>query len=141
MKIINKYKGFSLIELMIVVAIIGIIGAVSYPSYQKFMFKGYRGDDGQAHLAKIMDREERFYLQNNAYTSSFTDLNISSTSDDGFYTFVITLNGTPANQAYSVTATAVGAQVGDVDCATLTMSSTGQKSATAGTGGDATKCW
>jgi len=139
----NNVKGFTLVELMIVVAIIGIVGAIALPSYNKFTLRSHRADDGKVHMAKIIDRQERFYLQTNAYTTVFTaaGLNISNTSPDGFYTFTITLTGVPANQAFDIVATAVGEQVNDIDCATLKISSTGLKSATAGTGGDATKCW
>ena len=137
----NSAKGFSLIELMIVVAIIGIVGAIAMPSYDSYMLKARRADDGQVHLSKIIDREERFYLQNNAYTDDFTaaGINISDTSDDGFYEFVITLSNN--DQAFEVEATALGAQLRDIDCVTMTVSSVGLRSATAATGGDATKCW
>ena len=138
----NNVKGFTLVELIIVVAIIGVVGAIAMPSYSKYMLKAHRADDGKVHLAKIIDREERFYLQNNKYTSNFsalTGLNISSTSPDGFYEFEITLSNN--DQAFSVEATAIGTQTRDIDCATMTINSVGQKSATAGTGGDPTKCW
>lgn len=140
----NNVKGFSLIELMIVVAIIGIVGAIAMPSYDSYMLKSRRADDGLVHLSKIIDREERFYLQNNIYTDSFAadGLNMTNgdTSDEGFYTFEITLEGTPVGQAFSVTATPVTglAQERDLDCTTLTINSVGQKSAT---GADPDKCW
>ena len=140
----NNVKGFTLIELMIVVAIIGIVGAIAMPSYNKYMLKSRRADDGLVHLSKIVDREERFYLQNNIYTSSFgaAGLNMTNgnTSDDGYYTFTITLTGTPVGQAYSVTATPVVglAQAKDLDCTSMTLTSVGQKSAT---GADPAKCW
>ncbi len=54
-----------------VVAIIGIISAIAYPSYDKYMKKSRRSDAKVA-LTKIVDREERFYLQNNTYTTSTT---------------------------------------------------------------------
>jgi len=139
----NNVKGFTLVELMIVVAIIGIVGAIALPSYNKFTLRSHRADDGKVHMAKIIDRQERFYLQSNIYTTDFSaaGLNISQLSPDGFYTFTVTLAGVPVGQAYDVEAKALGEQVNDIDCFKLKISSTGKKSATAGTGGDATKCW
>ena len=40
----HKNKGFTLIELMIVVAIVGIVAAIAYPSYQEQVAKSRRGD-------------------------------------------------------------------------------------------------
>jgi type IV pilus assembly protein PilE len=140
----NNVKGFSLIELMIVVAIIGIVGAIAMPSYDSYMLKSRRADDGLVHLSKIVDRQERFYLQNNIYTDSFDadglNMTNSNVSDDGFYEFEITLTGTPVGQAFSVTATPVTglAQERDTDCTSMTINSVGQKSAT---GDDPDKCW
>ena len=62
-------KGFTLIELMVVVAIIGVLGAIGYPSYDSYMKKSRRSDAKVA-LQKMADRQERFYLQNNTYTNN-----------------------------------------------------------------------
>ncbi len=64
-----KNKGFSLIELMIVLAIIGILSAIGYPSYDSYMKKSRRAD-GKIALQRMADRQERFYLQNNTYTTA-----------------------------------------------------------------------
>ncbi|MEO8600005.1 MAG: type IV pilin protein, partial [bacterium] len=59
-------KGFTLIELMIVVAVIGILAAVAYPSYQDSIIKTKRAE-GRAALMAAMQQQERYYTQNNAY--------------------------------------------------------------------------
>ena len=135
----KKYNGFTLIELMVVVAIIGVISAIAYPSYNSYMNKSRRAD-AKVGLQKLADKQERFYLQNNTYTSVFTSagLNTSTTSEEGYYTFAV---DSASVSGFSMTATAVGIQANDIDCATLTLSSTSLKTATAGSGGDATKCW
>lgn len=135
----KKYNGFTLIELMVVVAIIGVISAIAFPSYNSYMNKSRRAD-AKVGLQKLADKQERFYLQNNTYTSVFTSagLNTSTTSEEGYYTFAV---DSASVSGFSMTATAVGIQANDIDCATLTLSSTSLKTATAGSGGDATKCW
>lgn len=135
----NKHTGFTLIELMIVVAIIGVLGAIAYPSYNSYMIKSKRAD-AKVGLSKLADKQERFYLQNNIYTNDFgaAGLNTSTTSDEGYYTFTI-----PAADAtgFTLTASRVGGAGADVDCVTMSQTSTGLKTATAGGGGDETKCW
>ena len=62
-----RQSGFTLIELMIVVAIVGILAAISYPSYQSYVERTGRSD-GIAKLSEVMQAQERFYSQNQTYT-------------------------------------------------------------------------
>ena len=127
-------KGFTLIELMIVVAIIGIIGAIAFPSYDSYIKKSRRAD-AKVGLTKIADRQERFYLQNNTYSVSMTALGFTdSNSDEGYYLLTITSSG--LTDTYTATATTTGAlkagQANDTDtsagdCRTMTLDSTGLK--------------
>jgi len=58
--------GFTLIEVMIVVAIIGILASIAYPSYVDSVRKGRRAE-ARAALTELMQQEERFMTQNNSY--------------------------------------------------------------------------
>jgi|TARA_B110000211_G_C14061949_1_gene545935 type IV pilus assembly protein PilE len=62
----EKYKGFSLIELMIVVAIVGILASIAYPSYQSFMTDGYRGS-AQADMLAFAAAMERHHSGSFSY--------------------------------------------------------------------------
>jgi type IV pilus assembly protein PilE len=59
-------RGFTLMELMIVVAIVGILASIAYPSYTDSVRKGKRAE-GRAALTELLQQEERFMTQTNSY--------------------------------------------------------------------------
>lgn len=67
----NIQSGFSLIELMIVVAIVAILVSVAYPAYTSSILKGKRAE-GRAALAELMQQQERYLTQNNCYLAFTT---------------------------------------------------------------------
>ncbi len=112
---IKPSSGFSLLELMIVVAIVGIIAAIAYPSYTEQVVRG-RQSDGQAMLMEVMQAQERFYSQNQTYTTNLTTLGYTVANPESlgdFYTIAAAAcPGSAVTQCVLLTATAQGAQAG-----------------------------
>ncbi len=70
----RKYmRGITLLELMIVVVIISILTAIAYPNYREYVTRAKR-TEAKAALLQIATNQERFYLQNNTYTTNMTNL-------------------------------------------------------------------
>jgi type IV pilus assembly protein PilE len=68
----NYSMGFTLIELMIVVAIVGILAAVAYPAYTDSVLKGRRAQ-GRAAVAQLIQQQERYITQRNCYLGFTTN--------------------------------------------------------------------
>jgi type IV pilus assembly protein PilE len=77
----NKAAGFTLIELMIVVAVIGILAAIAYPSYTEYVLRGRRAEARTA-LIELMQQQERFYTQNGTYALVPTNTAFKTFSGD-----------------------------------------------------------
>jgi type IV pilus assembly protein PilE len=143
MRRMKQFLGFTLIELMIVVAIIGILMTIAVPSYHQHIVKTRRAD-AQAALLDLAARMERYYAHNNTYATAtvgsgnnITDVLGQSNTSEGYYQLTITAS-TP--NAFTVSAVPQGVQATDDPyCATLTLNSLGQKNTT-GTH-SANDCW
>jgi type IV pilus assembly protein PilE len=133
----KKYQGFTLIELMIVVAIIGILAAVAYPSYTSYAQKTRRGA-ATACLAEFSQQMERRYSASLAYDSTTTLPTLSCATDlTNFYTFEFGDSG-PFQAAFRVVAAPQGSQAND-GCGTLSLNQRGVKAKTGSL--DLSDCW
>lgn len=65
----SRQKGFTLIELMIVVAIIGILAAIAFPAYTQYVESARRAD-AQGALMSLANAMERFHTQNGTYAGA-----------------------------------------------------------------------
>lgn len=119
-------KGFSLIELMLVIVIIGILAAIAIPQYSQYTQKARRTDAHNAimalHTAQQRLRNNcRFYAAtlgttntcNNPTSAADVTINFPSTSDENYYNIALS---NVSSTAYTITADSTGAQAGDTGC-------------------------
>ena len=135
-----KYKvGFTLIELMVVVAIVAILAAVGVPSYNDYVLAGKRAE-GRAFALDIASRQERHFTQFSRYAGGLTAggaanlTMIKVTSENDEYTGSVAL-GT-GNTSYVITVDPV---FDDPECNNLTLDNTGLRGITGS--GTVANCW
>ena len=129
-------RGFTLIELMVVVAVIGILAAIAYPSYQEHL-RNSRRAQAMADLSELAVTMERYHSVNNTYANAVLAFEASPRSGTAAYS--LALDGEATASAFKVTAKPVtgGAQVND-KCGTLSLDQAGVKGHSSGT---ASECW
>ncbi len=125
-------KGFTLLELMIVVTIIAILASLAYYNYGRYAYRTRRAD-GREMLMRIAAAEERFFTNTNGYADDVTSappigLGLGDTSENGHYTITVVWGTTGDNQTFVATAAPVAGdvQAGDA-CLSLTYDNAGNK--------------
>ena len=124
-----RRAGFSLLELMIVVAIVAILAAIAYPSYQEHLRKGRRAA-AQALLIEAASRQQQYLLDARAYavgSDALTELRLTVPPEVApFYTITVEPDAPTMPPTYILRAVpiAASAQVQDGE---LTLNQAGQK--------------
>ncbi|CAD5199359.1 type IV pilin protein [Pseudomonas sp. FEN] len=125
-------KGFTLIELMIVVAIVAILAAVAYPSYTEYVKRTHRSEIAGL-LSEQTQNLERFYSKNGTYSGA------TVSAGNSYYTIAQTLNASDFTLA--ATAAPGSMMVGD-KCGGFSINNAGARTNPGASAGVATKdCW
>lgn len=136
----KKTAGFSLIELMVVVAVVAILASIALPAYDGVVRKARRSE-ARDELLRIAGAQEKFYTTNNVYTAASTPLNIDPSGNTQHNAYQITIQLTNAGQGYLATVAPIGNQTKDTLCATLTYNNLGQKTASGTSANPLSDCW
>lgn len=139
----KRHAGFTLIELMVVVAILGILAALAFPSYTEYTTRSKRAA-AASFLLEVASLQERYLLDTRAYSTSLSSLNITVPSEVSAHYSLgtsgseITVGSAPPS--FTITATPTGAQATrDAKCGYLRLQSDGTKSI--GGTGTVAECW
>ena len=142
----TKASGFTLIEVMIVVAIVAILAAVALPSYDRYVKKARRTDAKQA-LLDFAARQEKYFSTHNLYAGVATDIGYTTVSSaspipvssgaTSYYDLTFTTSAAPPG--FTATATPTGAQVAD-DCHVYTLDHLGAQG-NSGVTDPSLECW
>lgn len=140
----NSHRGFTLVEMLIVISIISILAAIAYPSYRSQVLKTQRTEAKTA-LADTAQRLERCYTQFNVYNDT-DDCTIASTlspagtgsfdTEEGHYTITATTLG-----ASSFTLQATRKDGDDSRCGNFVLNHLGQRGSKGTIGSDPNDCW
>jgi type IV pilus assembly protein PilE len=135
----SRPRGFTLTELVIVVAIIAIIAAFAFPNYTRQLQRSRRIDAVDA-LLQIAGEQEKFFLRANTYTDSLADLGFEpAVTANGYYS----LSLTQTDDGWTATAVPNGSpQDTDTTCVSFSFDQEGRKRAVDDEDADTTDlCW
>lgn len=142
-----KRRGFTLIEVMIVVAIIGILAAIAYPSYTQYVQRSRRAE-AQTVLMEAAQFMQRFYASNNSYAMQLNGTTAVALpasmarvpkNSNATQSYAISPVATATNAtSFQLQAVPLGPMDGD-QCGTLTLTQTGVKGV--GSGANVKDCW
>ena len=143
-----RSRGFTLVEIMIVVAIVAILGAVALPSYRSSVLKSQRAE-ARGVLLETAQFMQRFYSQNDRYDQDRAGASVAipgplATVPKGITptvgaNYVVSFSGSPTVAGFTVQAVPQGAMASDA-CGTLSLDNVGRRDRT-GTSTSVSDCW
>lgn len=107
-------QGFTLTEMLIVVAMIGILAAIAYPSYRNYVVRANRADAQQT-LLQAAQEAERFFAAANGYTGYTVSTALNHSPESGTVVYNIAVQGTLTANTFTVRATPVSGGVNASD--------------------------
>ena len=105
----SRNEGFTIIEIMIVIAVVAILAAIAIPSYRDYILRGKLVDAHNA-LSDFRVRQEQFYQDNRRYDGAGLGGCGAATPTSKYFTFGCVPDGTTPSQTYVATATGIAAQ-------------------------------
>jgi type IV pilus assembly protein PilE len=109
--------GFSMVELMIVIAIVGILASVAVPMYREHVIDSRRSE-ARAAIEEIRNRQYEFF-QNYKRYGTLSEINQPNTTPGGYYQLAVATSAL----RFSATATAINNQADDTECAVFSVTS------------------
>ena len=122
---LRKAQGFTLIELMIVVAVVAILASIAVPSYQEQIRKSRRAQ-AKADMVEYAQMAERYFTVNNTYVGFALPTAQSPREAGATARYTLALNPESTASTFTIAATAVGTQASD-RCGNLGVTNTGLK--------------
>lgn len=124
---IKRYnKGFSLIEILVVIAILAMLAAYAIPNYRQYVLESKR-TTAQNRLLEIAGMFEKFYANTNRYPTGLTGGGNSLNLTTSFLTWDDYQITATTGAGWTLTATAIGGQAQDTACPTINYNNLGQK--------------